>query len=192
MEVARAVRVIACTASRIGACVRQAFSMRARLRLPAIDHAVEARHRLRLVVAASDLGYATQAAPPSTRQLCCCPSGRAALGPGRSPVFRSPAALSRAAGFGPARAGPAARGAARRPPGLSAACGVAARPPDRVPVGRRCLCCSRVSRRCPSGSGGAVVGPVCSGRAAFARPAAAAPSPCHQALVRRGPQCAGR
>lgn len=65
------------------------------------------------------------------------------------------------------------------------------RPPDRVPVGWR-LCCSRVSRRCPSGSGGAVAGPVSSGRAAFARPAAAAPSPCHRAPVRRGPQCAGR
>ncbi|WP_327169407.1 alpha/beta fold hydrolase [Streptomyces subrutilus] len=34
-----------------------------RLRLPAIDHAVEAGHRLRLVVAATDLGYATPAAP---------------------------------------------------------------------------------------------------------------------------------
>ncbi|MEV7520160.1 alpha/beta fold hydrolase [Streptomyces sp. NPDC091371] len=33
------------------------------LRLPAIDHAVEAGHRLRLVVAATDLGYATPAAP---------------------------------------------------------------------------------------------------------------------------------
>ncbi|MEU7551469.1 alpha/beta fold hydrolase [Streptomyces sp. NPDC044571] len=34
-----------------------------RLRLPAVDHAVEAGHRLRLVVAATDLGYATPAAP---------------------------------------------------------------------------------------------------------------------------------
>ncbi|MFD3547283.1 alpha/beta fold hydrolase [Streptomyces sp. NPDC058655] len=33
------------------------------LRLPAIDHAVEAGHRLRLVVAATDLGFATPAAP---------------------------------------------------------------------------------------------------------------------------------
>ncbi|OKK22179.1 ABC transporter ATP-binding protein [Streptomyces sp. CB00455] len=33
------------------------------LRLPAIDHQVEAGHRLRLVVAATDLGYATPAAP---------------------------------------------------------------------------------------------------------------------------------
>ncbi|MFG2981968.1 alpha/beta fold hydrolase [Streptomyces sp. NPDC048258] len=33
------------------------------LRLPAIDHSVEAGHRLRLVVAATDLGYATPAAP---------------------------------------------------------------------------------------------------------------------------------
>ncbi|MEU9378577.1 alpha/beta fold hydrolase [Streptomyces sp. NPDC048255] len=33
------------------------------LRLPAIDHAVEAGHRLRLVVAATDLGYASPAAP---------------------------------------------------------------------------------------------------------------------------------
>lgn len=33
------------------------------LTLPAIDHAVEAGHRLRLVVAATDLGYATPAAP---------------------------------------------------------------------------------------------------------------------------------
>ncbi|MFF5446198.1 alpha/beta fold hydrolase [Streptomyces sp. NPDC012888] len=33
------------------------------LRLPAIDHKVEAGHRLRLVVAATDLGYATPAAP---------------------------------------------------------------------------------------------------------------------------------
>lgn len=35
------------------------------LRLPAIDHAVEAGHRLRLVVAATDLGYASPAAPAS-------------------------------------------------------------------------------------------------------------------------------
>ncbi|MEV7560099.1 alpha/beta fold hydrolase [Streptomyces sp. NPDC089795] len=34
-----------------------------RLRLPAIDHEVAAGHRLRLVVAATDLGYATPAAP---------------------------------------------------------------------------------------------------------------------------------
>ncbi|MET9610990.1 alpha/beta fold hydrolase [Streptomyces sp. NPDC006512] len=34
-----------------------------RLRLPAIDHAVQPGHRLRLVVAATDLGYATPAAP---------------------------------------------------------------------------------------------------------------------------------
>ncbi|MGW7333841.1 ATP-binding cassette domain-containing protein, partial [Streptomyces sp. NPDC054840] len=34
-----------------------------RLRLPAIDHAAVAGHRLRLVVAATDLGYATPAAP---------------------------------------------------------------------------------------------------------------------------------
>uniref|UniRef100_A0AAU2K068 Alpha/beta fold hydrolase n=1 Tax=Streptomyces sp. NBC_00049 TaxID=2903617 RepID=A0AAU2K068_9ACTN len=34
-----------------------------RLSLPAIDHAVEAGHRLRLVVAATDLGYASPAAP---------------------------------------------------------------------------------------------------------------------------------
>ncbi|MER6450599.1 ABC transporter ATP-binding protein [Streptomyces venezuelae] len=34
-----------------------------RLRLPAVDHAVAAGHRLRLVVAATDLGYATPAAP---------------------------------------------------------------------------------------------------------------------------------
>ncbi|MGW7319069.1 alpha/beta fold hydrolase [Streptomyces sp. NPDC054865] len=34
-----------------------------RLRLPAIDHAVRAGHRLRLVVAATDLGYASPAAP---------------------------------------------------------------------------------------------------------------------------------
>ncbi|MFB6823825.1 alpha/beta fold hydrolase [Streptomyces virginiae] len=34
-----------------------------RLRLPAIDHEVVAGHRLRLVVAATDLGYATPAAP---------------------------------------------------------------------------------------------------------------------------------
>ncbi|WP_327266302.1 alpha/beta fold hydrolase [Streptomyces sp. NBC_01232] len=34
-----------------------------RLRLPAIDHSVEAGHRLRLVVAATDLGYASPAAP---------------------------------------------------------------------------------------------------------------------------------
>ncbi|MFF3090826.1 alpha/beta fold hydrolase [Streptomyces nojiriensis] len=34
-----------------------------RLRLPAIDHSVEAGHRLRLVIAATDLGYATPAAP---------------------------------------------------------------------------------------------------------------------------------
>ncbi|MYT24704.1 alpha/beta fold hydrolase, partial [Streptomyces sp. SID7760] len=33
------------------------------LRLPAVDHAVEAGHRLRLVVAATDLGYASPAAP---------------------------------------------------------------------------------------------------------------------------------
>ncbi|MGW6685201.1 alpha/beta fold hydrolase [Streptomyces sp. NPDC054961] len=33
------------------------------LRLPAIDHAVDAGHRLRLVVAATDLGYASPAAP---------------------------------------------------------------------------------------------------------------------------------
>ncbi|WP_411103928.1 CocE/NonD family hydrolase [Streptomyces sp. cmx-4-9] len=33
------------------------------VRLPAIDHAVEAGHRLRLVVAATDLGYASPAAP---------------------------------------------------------------------------------------------------------------------------------
>ncbi|MEV8535547.1 alpha/beta fold hydrolase [Streptomyces sp. NPDC051211] len=33
------------------------------LRLPAIDHAVEAGHRLRLVLSATDLGYATPAAP---------------------------------------------------------------------------------------------------------------------------------
>ncbi|MFF3209298.1 alpha/beta fold hydrolase [Streptomyces sp. NPDC002886] len=33
------------------------------LRLPAIDHAVEAGHRLRLVVAATDLGYASPVAP---------------------------------------------------------------------------------------------------------------------------------
>ncbi|MBW5487155.1 CocE/NonD family hydrolase C-terminal non-catalytic domain-containing protein, partial [Streptomyces bambusae] len=33
------------------------------LRLPAIDHKAEAGHRLRLVVAATDLGYATPAAP---------------------------------------------------------------------------------------------------------------------------------
>ncbi|MGW7435294.1 alpha/beta fold hydrolase [Streptomyces sp. NPDC054849] len=33
------------------------------LRLPAIDHSVAAGHRLRLVVAATDLGYATPAAP---------------------------------------------------------------------------------------------------------------------------------
>lgn len=33
------------------------------LRLPAIDHAVEAGHRLRLVVAATDLGYASPAVP---------------------------------------------------------------------------------------------------------------------------------
>ncbi|MFJ9338938.1 alpha/beta fold hydrolase [Streptomyces sp. NPDC101733] len=36
-----------------------------RLRLPAIDHAVEAGHRLRLVVAATDLGYASPVAPAS-------------------------------------------------------------------------------------------------------------------------------
>ncbi|MFD3539062.1 alpha/beta fold hydrolase [Streptomyces sp. NPDC058662] len=36
---------------------------RVRLTLPAIDHSVEAGHRLRLVVAATDLGYATPAAP---------------------------------------------------------------------------------------------------------------------------------
>ncbi|RSS51144.1 alpha/beta fold hydrolase [Streptomyces sp. WAC07061] len=35
------------------------------LRLPAIDHAVQAGHRLRLVVAATDLGYASPAAPAS-------------------------------------------------------------------------------------------------------------------------------
>ncbi|WP_327739514.1 alpha/beta fold hydrolase [Streptomyces nojiriensis] len=34
-----------------------------RLRLPAIDHSVAAGHRLRLVIAATDLGYATPAAP---------------------------------------------------------------------------------------------------------------------------------
>lgn len=34
-----------------------------RLRLPAIDHSVVAGHRLRLVIAATDLGYATPAAP---------------------------------------------------------------------------------------------------------------------------------
>ncbi|WP_030774133.1 alpha/beta fold hydrolase [Streptomyces sp. NRRL F-2664] len=34
-----------------------------RLRLPAIDHSVAAGHRLRLVVAATDLGYASPAAP---------------------------------------------------------------------------------------------------------------------------------
>ncbi len=33
------------------------------LALPAIDHEVEAGHRLRLVVAATDLGYASPAAP---------------------------------------------------------------------------------------------------------------------------------
>ncbi|MFJ9077382.1 alpha/beta fold hydrolase [Streptomyces sp. NPDC102278] len=33
------------------------------VRLPAVDHAVEAGHRLRLVVAATDLGYASPAAP---------------------------------------------------------------------------------------------------------------------------------
>ncbi|QES46827.1 ABC transporter ATP-binding protein [Streptomyces venezuelae] len=33
------------------------------LRLPAVDHAVEAGHRLRLVLSATDLGYATPAAP---------------------------------------------------------------------------------------------------------------------------------
>ncbi|MET9885480.1 CocE/NonD family hydrolase [Streptomyces sp. NPDC006430] len=33
------------------------------LRLPAVDHAVEAGHRLRLVVAATDLGYASPSAP---------------------------------------------------------------------------------------------------------------------------------
>ncbi|MCX5380707.1 alpha/beta fold hydrolase [Streptomyces sp. NBC_00091] len=33
------------------------------LRLPAVDHAVQAGHRLRLVVAATDLGYASPAAP---------------------------------------------------------------------------------------------------------------------------------
>ncbi|MYS09280.1 ABC transporter ATP-binding protein, partial [Streptomyces sp. SID6041] len=33
------------------------------LTLPAIDHEVEAGHRLRLVVAATDLGYASPAAP---------------------------------------------------------------------------------------------------------------------------------
>ncbi|MFB6809552.1 alpha/beta fold hydrolase [Streptomyces sp. NPDC056387] len=36
---------------------------RVELRLPAVDHAVEAGHRLRLVVAATDLGYASPAAP---------------------------------------------------------------------------------------------------------------------------------
>ncbi|MGW5850229.1 alpha/beta fold hydrolase [Streptomyces sp. NPDC055254] len=36
---------------------------RVRLTLPAIDHSVEAGHRLRLVIAATDLGYATPAAP---------------------------------------------------------------------------------------------------------------------------------
>ncbi|MFK0257784.1 CocE/NonD family hydrolase [Streptomyces sp. NPDC090445] len=35
------------------------------LRLPAVDHAVQAGHRLRLVVAATDLGYASPAAPAS-------------------------------------------------------------------------------------------------------------------------------
>ncbi|MFD0265187.1 CocE/NonD family hydrolase [Streptomyces sp. NPDC127106] len=35
------------------------------LRLPAVDHAVRAGHRLRLVVAATDLGYASPAAPAS-------------------------------------------------------------------------------------------------------------------------------
>ncbi|MFE1556406.1 alpha/beta fold hydrolase [Streptomyces sp. NPDC058734] len=35
------------------------------LRLPSIDHAVQAGHRLRLVVAATDLGYASPAAPAS-------------------------------------------------------------------------------------------------------------------------------
>ncbi|MFD7627047.1 alpha/beta fold hydrolase [Streptomyces sp. NPDC059851] len=35
------------------------------LRLPAVDHAVPAGHRLRLVVAATDLGYASPAAPAS-------------------------------------------------------------------------------------------------------------------------------
>ncbi|MEU9004882.1 alpha/beta fold hydrolase [Streptomyces sp. NPDC048551] len=34
-----------------------------RLRLPAIDHSVQAGHRLRVVVAATDLGYASPAAP---------------------------------------------------------------------------------------------------------------------------------
>ncbi|MFD9677986.1 ATP-binding cassette domain-containing protein, partial [Streptomyces sp. NPDC059981] len=36
-----------------------------RLRLPAIDHSVQAGHRLRVVVAATDLGYASPAAPAS-------------------------------------------------------------------------------------------------------------------------------
>ncbi|UQX04321.1 alpha/beta fold hydrolase [Streptomyces sp. RerS4] len=36
-----------------------------RLRLPAVDHAVQAGHRLRLVVAATDLAYASPAAPAS-------------------------------------------------------------------------------------------------------------------------------
>ncbi|WP_438310086.1 CocE/NonD family hydrolase [Streptomyces sp. HUAS TT3] len=35
------------------------------LRLPAVDHAVQAGHRLRLVVAATDLGYASPTAPAS-------------------------------------------------------------------------------------------------------------------------------
>ncbi|MEW2417315.1 alpha/beta fold hydrolase [Streptomyces sp. NPDC046866] len=35
------------------------------LRLPAVDHAVQAGHRLRLVVSATDLGYASPAAPAS-------------------------------------------------------------------------------------------------------------------------------
>ncbi|MFI8500326.1 alpha/beta fold hydrolase [Streptomyces sp. NPDC085524] len=57
------------------------------LRLPAIDHAVSAGHRLRLVVAATDLGYATPAAPAAYTV-----SAQSALSVPEAPAVRTAAA----------------------------------------------------------------------------------------------------
>ncbi|MFF3618691.1 alpha/beta fold hydrolase [Streptomyces sp. NPDC002467] len=57
------------------------------LRLPAIDHSVAAGHRLRLVVAATDLGYATPAAPATYTV-----SARSALAVPEAPAVRTAAA----------------------------------------------------------------------------------------------------
>ncbi|MFD7559510.1 ATP-binding cassette domain-containing protein, partial [Streptomyces sp. NPDC059835] len=57
------------------------------LGLPAIDHSVAAGHRLRLVVAATDLGYATPAAPATYTV-----SARSALAVPEAPAVRTAAA----------------------------------------------------------------------------------------------------